>query len=174
MRAWIIRKRIIIKGWQCLDADLPQWASELGICCHACGQQPDRRPFSASLWGCFRSPAYSHVLNDEKCFVRNVLLCTLSWRHHRDRGQSFSAFDAVKKRGGLCVCVCMCVHCLRVHCRCLCMEARGQPPMIFLRQHPACLFVCLRPGLTVAWSSPRRLGWLTSEPRDGLSSFPQC
>lgn len=114
MRAWVIRKRIIIKGWQCLDADLPQWASELGICCRASGQQTDRRPFSANLWGCFRSPAYSHVLNDEKCFVRNVLLCTLSWKHHRDRGQSFSAFEVVKKHGGLYVCACMCACTLQV------------------------------------------------------------
>ena len=142
-----------------MGADLPQWASELGICCHACGQQPDGRPFSASLWGCFRSPAYSHVLNHEQCFVRNVC-CALCHRNIIGIEVSHATLLRQSKKMVDCVFVRARVH---AHCRCPCMEARGQPPMIFLRHHPVCSFVCLRPGLTLGWSSPRRLGWLASE-----------
>ena len=60
-------------------------------------------------------------------------------------------------------CVCVCVH-----VTCLHMSVPGVP---FLRSHPPWF---LRQGLSLSWSSTRRLHRLLAIPRGALSPFPLC
>lgn len=67
------------------------------------------------------------------------------------------------------ICVCVCVTCsMRIHIHHIHVEVTAQPQMSFLK----CCWPCfMRQGLSLAWNSPWRAGWLAIKPQ-GSSRVP--